>query len=125
MVFYSGDRIGLLIDEANLHASSRQLGLNIDNKKLLKNYGRHGNLIRANYYTTVIEEQEYFPNRPLVDWLDDIGWTLATSLAKEFTDTPGRRKITGNMDIELAVDALAMKISQTIPSYSPVGFYKI
>ncbi len=69
---------------------------------------RRGKMVRAFYYTALIENEEYSPIRPLVDWLDYNGFTLVTKPAKEFTDSTGRRKIKGNMDIELAVDAMEM-----------------
>jgi uncharacterized LabA/DUF88 family protein len=44
----------------------------------------------------------------LVDWLDYNGYTMVTKPTKEFTDASGRRKIKGNMDIELAIDVMEM-----------------
>ena len=67
-----------------------------------------GTLLRAFYYTTIVEDQEYSTIRPLIDWLDYNGYTVVTKAAKEFTDASGRRKVKGNMDIELAVDALEL-----------------
>src|SRR5262249_53472602 len=67
-----------------------------------------GHLIRAFYYTALVEDQEYSPIRPLVDWLDYNGYTMVTKPTKEFTDAFGRRKIKGNMDIELAIDVMEM-----------------
>jgi uncharacterized LabA/DUF88 family protein len=67
-----------------------------------------GRLVRAYYYTALVEDQEYSPIRPLVDWLDYNGYTMVTKPTKEFTDAMGRRKIKGNMDIELAIDVLEM-----------------
>ncbi|HDL16843.1 MAG TPA: NYN domain-containing protein, partial [Rhizobiales bacterium] len=63
---------------------------------------------RALYYTALPEDQEYSSIRPLVDWLDYNGYTMVTKPTKEFTDSSGRRKIKGNMDIELAVDAMEL-----------------
>ena len=65
-------------------------------------------MLRAYYYTALVEDQEYSSIRPLIDWLDYNGFTVVTKPAKEFTDASGRRKIKGNMDIELTVDALEM-----------------
>jgi uncharacterized LabA/DUF88 family protein len=65
-----------------------------------------GRLIRAFYYTALIEDQDYTPIRPLVDWLDYNGYTMVTKPAKEFTDSQGRRKVKGNIDIELAIDMM-------------------
>jgi len=69
---------------------------------------RRGKLLRAFYYTALLENDEYSPIRPLVDWLNYNGFTMVTKPAKEYTDSMGRRKIKGNMDIELAVDAMEL-----------------
>jgi len=105
---YSQERIGLFIDGANLYAAARALGIDMDYKRLLDEFASRGRLIRAFYYTAMIEDQEYSPIRPLVDWLDYNGYTMVTKPTKEFTDSSGRRKIKGNMDIELAIDMLEM-----------------
>ena len=108
MNVYPNERIALFIDGANLYAAARALGFDIDYKKLLKIFQAKGHLIRALYYTAVAEDQEYSSIRPLVDWLDYNGYTMVTKPTKEFTDSSGRRKIKGNMDIELAVDAMEL-----------------
>ena len=106
--FYPEERVALFIDGANLHAAARALGFDIDYKRLLKYFQEQCRLIRAFYYTALIVDQEYSPLRPLVDWLDYNGFTMVTKPTKEFTDAMGRRKIKGNMDIELAIDVLDM-----------------
>ena len=108
MSSYSQERIGLFIDGANLYAAARALGIDMDYKRLLDEFASRGRLIRAFYYTAMIEDQEYSPIRPLVDWLDYNGYTMVTKPTKEFTDASGRRKIKGNMDVELAIDMLEM-----------------
>ena len=108
MNFYPQERIGLFIDGANLYAAARSLGFDIDYKCLLEEFASQGILIRAFYYTALVEDQEYSPIRPLVDWLDYNGYTMVTKPTKEFTDATGRRKIKGNMDIELAIDVMEM-----------------
>jgi len=108
MVFYAEERIGLFIDGSNLYAAARALGFDIDYKRLLELFAAKGRLIRAFYYTALVEDQEYSPIRPLVDWLDYNGYTMVTKPTKEFTDATGRRKIKGNMDIELAIDVMEM-----------------
>lgn len=108
MVFYPEERIALFIDGANLYSAARGLSFDIDYKRLLDLFRAKGRLIRAFYYTALIEDQEYSPIRPLVDWLDYNGYTMVTKPTKEFTDASGRRKIKGNMDIELAVDVMEM-----------------
>jgi uncharacterized LabA/DUF88 family protein len=106
--FYEQERIGLFIDGSNLYAAARALGFDIDYKRLLELFAAKGRLIRAFYYTALVEDQEYSPIRPLVDWLDYNGYTMVTKPTKEFTDAMGRRKIKGNMDIELAIDVMEM-----------------
>jgi len=102
------ERIALFIDGSNLYAAARALDFDIDYKRLLEKFTENGHLVRAFYYTALIEDQEYSPIRPLVDWLDYNGYTMVTKPTKEFTDSAGRRKIKGNMDIELAIDVMEM-----------------
>ena len=108
MNYYPNERIALFIDGANLYAAARGLGFDIDYRRLLNVFQKQGRLIRAFYYTALIEDQEYSPIRPLIDWLDYNGYTLVTKPTKEFTDEDGRRKVKGNMDIELAIDMMEM-----------------
>ena len=108
MQFNPQERIGLFIDGANLYAAARSLGFDIDYKRLREEFAGKARLIRALYYTALIEDQEYSPIRPLVDWLDYNGYTLITKPTKEFTDSMGRRKVKGDMDIEIAVDMMEL-----------------
>lgn len=108
MYFYKNEKTALFIDGANLHATVRALRIDIDYRRLLEMFASEVQLIRAFYYTALLEDQEVSPLRPLVDWLDYNGFTLVTKPAKEFTDPSGRKKIKGNMDIELAIDMLTM-----------------
>ena len=112
MHFYQDEKIALFIDGANLYATAKSLGFDIDYKRLLSLFRQKGRLIRALYYTALAEDQEYSSIRPLIDWLDYNGYTMVTKPTKEFTDSTGRRKIKGNMDIELTVDA--MRLSRNI-----------
>jgi len=104
----SSNRIALFIDGANLYATAKTLGFDIDYRRLLKEFQSRGTLVRAFYYTAIIEDQEYSSIRPLIDWLDYNGFTVVTKPTKEFIDASGRRKVKGNMDIELAVDAMEL-----------------
>jgi uncharacterized LabA/DUF88 family protein len=101
-------RLALFIDGANLYATTKTLGFDIDYKRLLKEYQAAGHLVRAFYYTALVEDQEYSSIRPLIDWLDYNGYRVVTKPTKEFVDSTGRRKVKGNMDIELAIDALEL-----------------
>lgn len=108
MIAYEQERTAMFIDGANLYAAARTLGFDIDYRKLLSWAAGKGRLLRAFYYTAIYEEQEFSPIRPLVDWLDYNGYTMVTKPTKEYTDAYGRRKVKGNMDIELAIDMLQM-----------------
>ncbi|MCB1415813.1 MAG: NYN domain-containing protein [Nitratireductor sp.] len=107
-MFDQREKIVLLIDGANLYATSRSLGFDIDYKRMLRYFEKKAYLLRAYYYTALIEDQEYSSIRPLIDWLDYNGYRVITKPTKEFTDASGRRKVKGNMDLELAIDALEL-----------------
>jgi len=107
-MFFPNERLGLFIDGSNLHASLKAINLDIDYKLLKKEFMRRGKLLRAYYYTALLEDDENSPLRPLVDWLSYNGFTLVTKPAKEYRDSLGKRKVKGNMDIELAVDAMEL-----------------
>ncbi len=114
-MFDPREKIALFIDGANLYAASKMLGFDIDYRKLLKAFQKRGYLLRAYYYTALVEDQEYSSIRPLIDWLDYNGYKVVTKAAKEFTDSTGRRKVKGNMDIELTVDA--MQLTDTVDHF--------
>ncbi|WOI55763.1 NYN domain-containing protein [Palleronia sp. LCG004] len=107
-MFYRDERLALFIDGSNLYAAAKALSFDIDYKLLRQEFMRRGKLIRAFYYTALLENEDYSPIRPLVDWLNYNGFTMVTKPAKEFTDSTGRRKVKGNMDIELTVDAMEL-----------------
>ena len=107
-MFYRDERLALFIDGANVYSAARALGFDIDYKLLRQEFLRRGRLVRAFYYTALLDAEEYSPIRPLVDWLNYNGYAVVTKPAKEFTDSQGNRKIKGNMDIELAIDAMEL-----------------
>ncbi|EKE44091.1 hypothetical protein OCGS_1607 [Oceaniovalibus guishaninsula JLT2003] len=107
-MFYRDERLALFIDGANLYAAAKALGFDIDYKLLRQEFMRRGKLLRAFYYTAMLESEEYSPIRPLVDWLHYNGYSMVTKAAKEYTDSQGRRKVKGNMDVELCVDAMEL-----------------
>lgn len=106
--FYKEEKVAIFIDGSNLYAAAKSLDFDIDYKSLLKWASTRGRLVRTFYYTALIDDQEYSPIRPLVDWLDYNGYSMVTKPTKEFTDAQGRKKIKGNMDIELAIDMMEM-----------------
>jgi uncharacterized LabA/DUF88 family protein len=111
MTFYPTDRLALFIDGANLYSAAKGLGFDIDYRKLLEEFRKRGVLVRAYYYTALVEHEEYSPIRPLVDWLDYNGYRLVTKQAREYTDSQGRKRWRGDMDVEIAVDMMEMAAS--------------
>jgi uncharacterized LabA/DUF88 family protein len=108
MLFYPQERIAIFVDGANLYGAAKGLQFDIDYKRLLELFARKGVLVRAFYYTALAEDQEFSPLRPLIDWLDYNGFAVVTKPLKEYTDAQGRRRVKGNMDIELAIDVMEM-----------------
>ncbi len=108
MLFLPNERTALFIDGANLYSASRNLGFDVDYRNMLEYFRAKTNVIRAYYYSAVLETEEYSPLKPLTDWLAYNGYTLVTKPAREFTDSSGRRRIKGNMDVELAIDMLEL-----------------
>ncbi len=107
MAFYPDERIGLFIDGANFYAAVRALDVEIDYSKFLEEFRKRGRLVRANYYTALIDDQDFSPLKKMVDWLDYNGFNVVTKSAKEYTDAAsGRKRTKGNMDVDLTVDAL-------------------
>ncbi len=107
-MFYKDERLALFIDGPHLHQAAKALGFDIDYKRLRAEFMRRGRLLRALYYTALLENEIYSTIRPLVDWLQYNGFTLVTKPAKEYADSQGRRKVKGSMDIELVVDAMKL-----------------
>ncbi|MEO9875739.1 MAG: NYN domain-containing protein [Anderseniella sp.] len=108
MRLYKDERTALFIDGSNLYATAKALGFDIDYKNMLKMFEDGTRLTRAIYYTALLDDADYSPIRPLIDWLDYNGFMVVTKPAKEFTDAAGRRKVKGNMDIEIAVDIMQL-----------------
>jgi uncharacterized LabA/DUF88 family protein len=108
MLFLPHERVCLFIDGANLYAASRNLGFDVDYRNLLEFFRKRSHVVRAYYYSAVLDTEEYSPLKPLTDWLAYNGYTLVTKPAREFTDATGRRRVKGNMDIELAIDMLEL-----------------
>jgi uncharacterized LabA/DUF88 family protein len=107
-MFYKDDRIAVFIDGSSLYFSARALGFDVDYKLLSTEFARRGKLVRMLYYTCLLESEEYSPVRPLTDWLHYNGYTVVTKASKEYVDATGRRKVKGNIDIELAIDAMEL-----------------
>ncbi|MBB2154905.1 NYN domain-containing protein [Gluconacetobacter diazotrophicus] len=108
MFFQPNERVCLFIDGASLYSASRHLGFDVDYRNLLTFFRSKCHVIRAYYYSAILESEEYSPLKPLTDWLVYNGYFLVTKTAREFVDHNGRRRVKGNMDIELAVDMMEM-----------------
>jgi uncharacterized LabA/DUF88 family protein len=108
MTLYPTDRLALFIDGANLYSATKALNADLDFKRMVEAFREKAVLVRAYYYTAVIEGEEFSPVRPLVDWLGYNGFSVVTKPVKRFTDAQGHTRTKGNMDIEIAVDMLEL-----------------
>ena len=108
LYFYEDETTALFINGANFYATTKALDVDVDYRKLLDFFRSRCYLLRAYYYTALSEDQEYSSIRPLIDWLNYNGYHIITKPTKETTDAQGRRKVKGNMDVELTVDALTL-----------------
>ena len=108
MAFYKDEKLALFIDGTNLYSAARGLDLEVDFRKLIQEFRKRGRLLRANYYTTIVETDEHNPVRPLIDWLAYNGFNTITKTAREFTDRDGQRRVRGSMDVEITTDILEL-----------------
>ena len=67
MLFYPDEKLAIFIDGSNLFATAKSLNFDIDYSRLRRYFADRSRLLRANYYTALIEDAEYSPLRPLVD----------------------------------------------------------
>ncbi len=105
---YRNTETAVLIDGANTFTAAKNLSFDIDYSELLRLLTDRFTLRSITYYTALVDdENDRTPLRPLVDWLCYNGYSVITKPAKVLYTDSGARKIKGNMDIEIAVDALA------------------
>lgn len=108
MAFYPDERIAIFVDGANFHSTIKALDFDIDYKRMLELFKGKGRMTSARYYTALLEQDDYSPIRPLIDWLNYNGYQVITKPAKSYTDREGRSRIKGNMDIEIALDMVSL-----------------
>jgi uncharacterized LabA/DUF88 family protein len=108
MNWFEDERTALFIDGVSLYSASRNLGFDVDYRELREYFQKETMLIRAYYYSAIVEKEEYSPLKPLTDWLSYNGYMLVTKAAREFTDINGRKRVKGDMSVELAVDMMEM-----------------
>jgi uncharacterized LabA/DUF88 family protein len=113
--FHPDERFAVFIDGANLYQTAKALGYDVDYRRLLEVFASSGRLLRAYYYTALLDEQEYSPIRPLVDWLDYNGYTMVTKPLKEFGQGAGRRLHEDGASRE------AMNVATRVKVYRPMG----
>ena len=102
-------RTALFIDGSNFFTTTKLLDLDIEYSKMLQEFADKGDLVRAYYYTALPEANEPSPIRKLIDFLDYNGFSVVSKQTKEFIDpATGKRRVKGNMDMELALDMLKL-----------------
>lgn len=102
------DRVAVFIDGPNLYGAARSAAFEIDFKNFNALVEGEGRLVRSYYYTPLADTEEFNAVKPLVDFLGYNGFTVVTKPLKEYVDSDGRRRIKGNMNVEMAVDALSL-----------------
>ncbi|GAJ30636.1 LabA-like NYN domain-containing protein [Acidomonas methanolica] len=107
-MLHKDERTVVFIDGSSLYFAAKALGFDVDYRSLLEYFRERCRLLRACYYAALPETEDYSPLKPLTDWLAYNGYMLVTKTAREFTDYSGRRRIKGNMDVELTVDLLEL-----------------
>jgi uncharacterized LabA/DUF88 family protein len=82
--------------------------MDIDYRRLLRDFQGKGRLIRATFYAELAEDNVYSSVLPLVEWLSHNGYDVVMKPAPKFIDSLGRQKIKRNVNVELAADAMRM-----------------
>lgn len=59
--------VGNILPSSSVRSTAETFGFDVDYERLLKEFQGRGALLRAFYYTAVIEDQEFSSIRPLVD----------------------------------------------------------
>lgn len=115
------NKTAVLIDGANLFATAKNLGFDIDFKLLKSKLEEKYNVHRIYYYTALVEQDgEKILLKPLVDWLTYNGFMLITKSARVMINREGVKKIKGNMDVEIAVDAMNIA---NLPGMTDIVFF--
>ena len=107
-MFYKDEKLAILIDGPNTFGALKALEIDVDYKALKNEFARRGKLLRALYFTTVWETEDHSPVKPLIDWLEYNGYSVVSKPSKEFSDSEGRKRYKGSMDIEMAIHALRL-----------------
>lgn len=107
MLFYPNERMAIFVDGANIYGAAKALNFDVDYRRLHELFAGKGILVRTSYYTAVaIEDDEFSPLRPLLDYLEYNGWRMVAKETKSFSDGEGRTKHKGGIQIDLAVDMM-------------------
>ena len=64
MFLKNNEKVCLFIDGANLYSASRNLNFDVDYRNLLNFFKKQCNVIRAYYYSAVLDTEEYSPLNP-------------------------------------------------------------
>lgn len=107
-MFYKDDRLGVFINGFNLYQCAKALGFEVDYSRMRDEFKVRGRLMRMGYYTTILDGDDFSPQKPLFDWLSYNGYQLNLKPVREIVDPDGRKRVRGSIDVEMAVDILTM-----------------
>ncbi len=86
-------RLAIFIDGSNFYHTIRDLGLHVDYRRLLEYFAGRGTLVRAHYYTALLEggqSPDWLVR--LTDWLAYNGYQVVIKRAKSFAAQPRTRQ---------------------------------
>lgn len=106
MKLYPDERTAVFIDGANIYSTTKNIGFDIDYKRLLAFFEKECLLVRAYYFTAVDRDSAFSSLQPMIDWLAYNGYKLITKPTRSFTDADGSQRVKGNMDVEIAITAI-------------------
>ena len=119
-------RIAILIDGSNAHASANALNFQIDYVKFLALFKKKYQVNRALYFTALPPKEVDSPLRKMVTFLDFNGYNSIIKETKLHTDNDGMVKRKGNMDCELAIYATKYaEVVERIVLFSGDGDFRI
>lgn len=97
-------RIGVFVDGANHSEALNQANVKMNYRDFLRGLDGNHQIVAARYYSGVSDKDAYKNVRDFLSVVSKAGFALVTKPIREFPDGT----VKGNVDIEIAVDIMAM-----------------
>ncbi|MEM9357458.1 MAG: NYN domain-containing protein [Pseudomonadota bacterium] len=108
MILQEDERSALFIDGPNLFSTAKALEFGIDYGQLLALFQKRCRLVRALYYTPIVEGDGPSAVKPLLDWLDYNGYTIVSKPVRPAVNQDEQRREFSRMHVEFTIDALKL-----------------